>query len=162
VENVKSRQELIEEFIRISKEQISDFASRHDQKLNDIKAGVISLLTSLGVSEKLFKEAIKDNKKEVFESILGECVAVIAMVFAWKKEDKEAFSQALGEVGVAALFALNPLVAVIALATLAIRFQKLIHPEAIKKYARGLYRELFSGSNRCCSRQPPPKSRPTR
>ena len=121
------------DFAKWGRDYVDALKSENSEEFKNIKESAYSLMISLGVSEKLIAENILENKVEVFEQLLGEAVSVFALVFAWKQEDKIMFSQAIGQIGVASLFASNPLTGLVALGGLALGYNRMFHAEAFKK-----------------------------
>ena len=107
VEKVVERdpKEVKEEFIRWGEQYVEDLKKKADgPKAQKAKENFFVLLRNLGVNEKVVMEVFKQNRKEVLDPLIGELVAIVALVLGWKQKDKEAFSQALGEIGVAGIF----------------------------------------------------------
>ena len=129
-ENLKSQ----EDFVQWGREYIDRMkSSKWASQMEKAKTNFFSLLRVLGVNDELLRETFMANKKEFLDPLFGEFIAVIALVLGWKNKDKEAFSQALGEIGVVGVFAAKPFVCLIALCGLAWGYERSFHPEAFKK-----------------------------
>ncbi len=103
------------------------------EKAQKAKENFITLLRNLGINETVIVETFQQNRKEVLDPLIGETVAIVALVLGWTQKDREAFSQALGEIGVAGVFAAKPFLCLIAICGLAYGYQENFHPEAFKK-----------------------------
>lgn len=123
-----------EEFIEWGKEYIEGVKAKAEgEKVQKAKENFITLLRNLGLNDEMIQETFKQNPKEVLEPLIGESIALVALVLGWSKKDKEAFSQALGEIGVAGVFAAKPFICLIAICGLAYGYQDHFHKEAFKK-----------------------------
>lgn len=105
----------------------------NSERVDRIRDHFIVLVRNLGLNEELLKQTFQNGKKEVLDPVFGEIVAIIAMVLGWSQKDKELFSQSLGEIGVAGVFAAKPFLCLIAICGLAYGYQENFHKEAFKK-----------------------------
>lgn len=103
------------------------------EKAQKAKENFYSILRTLGVNDTLLREAFEENKKELLDPLVGELVAVVTLILGWSKKDKEAFSKALGEIGVLGVFAAKPFICLIAICGLAYGYNRTFHKEAFKK-----------------------------
>ncbi|MCJ8277803.1 MAG: hypothetical protein HRT44_00495 [Bdellovibrionales bacterium] len=125
---------LKEDFIQWGKSYTDRLKSKVDhEKVSEIKSNFFTLLRNLGVNDQLLQETFASNKKEFLDPLVGESIAIIALILGWSKKDKELFSQSLGEIGVAGLFAAKPFILLIAICGLAYGYNRSFHKEAFKK-----------------------------
>lgn len=123
-----------EDFVNWGKEYIENLKQKMDsEKISKTKDNFFVLLRNLGVNEELLRETFQQNKKEILDPMIGELVAILALVLGWQQKDKEAFSQALGEIGVIGVFTAKPFICLIAICGLAYGYHKNFHKEAFKK-----------------------------
>ncbi len=123
-----------EAFVKWGKEYVDKVKVKAEsEKAQKAKENFFTLLRNLGVNEAVIIETFQQNKKELLDPLIGETVAIVALVLGWSQKDKEAFSQALGEIGVAGVFAAKPFLCLIAICGLAYGYQENFHPEAFKK-----------------------------
>ncbi len=123
-----------EAFVGWGKEYVNKVKAKAEgEKAQRAKDNFFTLLRNLGVNEAVIIETFQQNKKEVLDPLIGETIAIVALVLGWTQKDKEAFSQALGEIGVAGVFAAKPFLCLIAICGLAYGYQENFHPEAFKK-----------------------------
>jgi hypothetical protein len=123
-----------ETFVQWGKDYVHKVKAKADgEKAQRAKDNFIILLRNLGVNEQVIFEAFRQNRKEVLDPLIGETVALVALVLGWQHKDREAFSQALGEIGVAGVFAAKPFLCLIAICGLAYGYQENFHPQAFKK-----------------------------
>lgn len=127
----EERKQKFEEWGKTYVEKVKSKAN--NQKLQAAKDNFLVLLRNLGINDELLIESFNANKKEVLDPLIGETIAIIALVLGWSQKDKEAFSQALGEIGVVGVFAAKPFLCLIALCGLAYGYQEHFHKEAFKK-----------------------------
>jgi hypothetical protein len=123
-----------QDFTEWAKTYLEQFKSKAESvSSQDLRERLSSLLRQLGVNEDLLLRSLNQNKREVFDPLLGEVVAILSLVLGWKKKDKEEFSQALGEIGVVGLLAAKPLICLIAICGLAVGYQKHFHRDSFHK-----------------------------
>ena len=123
-----------EKFVNWGRDYVSKLnESKVSQSAEKAKESFFSLIRLLGLNEDLLKQTFAQNKREVLEPVFGEFLAVLTLILGWKKQDKEAFSQALGEIGVFGLLAAKPFVLLIAVCGLAWGYQKTFNANAFKK-----------------------------
>lgn len=123
-----------EAFVKWGKEYVEKVKnSSKGEKVKETKDNFFTLLRNLGFNDQLIIETFNQNKKEVLDPLIGEVVAIICLVLGWKQKDKELFSQALGEIGVAGIFAAKPFLCLIAICGLAYGYQENFHAESFKK-----------------------------
>ena len=123
-----------EEFIAWGKEHVEKLKNKASgEKFESARTHFLTLVRHLGINESLLIETFNQNKKELLDPLLGEFVAIVCLVLGWKQKDKEAFSQALGEIGVMAIFASKPLMGLIAISGLAYGYNENFHKESFKK-----------------------------
>ncbi len=121
-------------FIQWGRKYVEKVKSKSNtERVSRAKDSFFSLLRNLGVNEAFVKETFKANSKEVLDPLVGETIAIIALVLGWSPKDKELFSQAIGEIGVAGVFAAKPFLCLIALCGLAYGYQDNFHQESFKK-----------------------------
>lgn len=130
----KNPEERKKEFVNWGRDYVEELKSKaHGEKVQKAKENFFILLRNLGLNDQFIIETFQQNKKEVLDPLIGETVALVALVLGWKKQDKELFSQALGEIGVAGIFAAKPFMCLIAICGLAYGYQENFHQEAFKK-----------------------------
>lgn len=123
-----------EAFIEWGRVYVDDLKSKSNtEKLDKAKDNFFVLLRNLGINDELLRQTFVQNKKELLDPIIGETVAILSLVLGWSNKDKEAFSQALGEIGVAGVFAAKPFICLIAICGLAWGYNDHFHSEAFKK-----------------------------
>ena len=134
VYNSEERAKVKEDFLNWGKKYTENLKSKVDsEKVNEAKESFFVLIRNLGINDQLLREAFVNNKKELLDPVVGEAIAILALVLGWSKNDKEAFSQALGEIGVAGIFAAKPFILLIAICGLAYGYNRSFHKEAFKK-----------------------------
>ena len=130
----EDREKLKEDFIGWGKEYTEKLKTKMDsEKVSEVKENFFVLIRNLGINDQLLRETFSSNKKELLDPVVGEAIAILALVLGWSKKDKEAFSQALGEIGVAGIFAAKPFILLIAICGLAYGYNRSFHKEAFKK-----------------------------
>jgi hypothetical protein len=123
-----------EDFIKWGREYVKEVRKKADsEKVERARENFFVLLRNLGLNDQVVRETFSQNKKEILDPLIGEMVALVALVLGWKEKDKEVFSQALGEIGVAGVFAAKPFLCVIAICGLAYGYQENFHSESFKK-----------------------------
>ena len=122
------------EFVEWGKSYIDELKVKAEsEKVGKAKENFFVLLRNLGINDELLRQTFAQNKKEMLDPIIGETVAIVSLVLGWNQKDKEAFSQALGEIGVAGVFAAKPFICLIAICGLAWGYQENFHSESFKK-----------------------------
>ena len=94
-----------------------------------------ALLQNLGVSEETARDLLTVNGQEAIEALVGGSLATVSLVLAWKKEDKENFSKALGSIGLASVVGMNPVVLVVLVVAAALGYNTLVCHKAITRGA---------------------------
>ena len=123
-----------EAFVEWGKLYVEDLKSKNNsEKLEKAKDDFFVLLRNLGINDEFLRQSFEQNKKELLDPIIGERVAILSLILGWSKKDKELFSQALGEIGVAGVFAAKPFICLIAVCGLAWGYNDYFHTEAFKK-----------------------------
>ncbi len=90
---------------------------------------------TMGISEETARDFVTVNGQEALESIFAGTISAMGLYFAWKKEDKDAFSKIAGSILLTGAIAMNPVVIAVAVVAIAIGFQKMVKPQAIAKGA---------------------------
>lgn len=130
----EERLKLKEDFLKWGNEYVDKLKGKVDnEKISEMRENFFVLLRNLGINDQLLRETFASNKKELLDPIIGESIAIVTLVLGWSKKDKEAFSQALGEIGVAGVFAAKPFICLIAVCGLAYGYNRTFHKEAFKK-----------------------------
>ncbi len=123
-----------EEFLAWGRVYVEELKQKSEtEKVIKAKEDFFVLLRSFGINDELLRQTFNENKKEILDPVIGEAVALISIVLGWKEKDKESFSQALGEIGVAGVFAAKPFICLIAICGLAWGYQENFHGESFKK-----------------------------
>lgn len=123
-----------QEFIKWGQEYAQKVKDKAEsEKFRKARDNFYTLLRNLGINERVIIETFQQNKKEILDPLIGESVALVAVVLGWSQKDRELFSQSLGEIGVAGLFAAKPFLCLIAICGLAYGYQEHFHAEAFKK-----------------------------
>jgi len=123
-----------EEFIEWGKSYVEELKGKAEsEKVSKAKENFFVLLRNLGINDELLKQTFVENKKELLDPVIGETIAIVSLILGWKQKDKEAFSQALGEIGVIGVFAAKPFICLIAICGLAYGYQENFHTESFKK-----------------------------
>lgn len=123
-----------EEFKEWAEVYVSRLSQKVDsEKMESAKQNFLVLLRNLGINDEVLVEAFSQNKKELLDPVIGEAIAIVALVLGWSNKDKEQFSQALGEIGVVGVFAAKPFICLIAVCGLAYGYHRNFHKESFKK-----------------------------
>jgi len=126
----------IETFGEWSKSYFSDLSSPAGMPVFDgLTDNAYAFLRNIGIDDTTARDLVTINGQEAIESIVGGSFATIALVFAWKNEDKENFSRAIGALGLGSLIAVNPVVMVIVLAALGLGYNSLVCKKAVERGA---------------------------
>lgn len=99
-------------------------------KLTD---NVYDLLRELKFDEATARDIVTMNGQEAVEAILGGTVAAAGLFFAWKKEDKDAFSKTIGALIVSGAISMNPVTLSIGIIALAMGYNSLVCKKAITR-----------------------------
>ena len=130
----ESFQQKKEEFRQWGERYVAELKRKSESpKLLKAKEDFFVLLRNLGINDELLRQTFNQNRKELLDPIVGETIAIISLILGWKEKDKEAFSQSIGEIGVAGVFAAKPFICLIAICGLAWGYQENFHGEAFKK-----------------------------
>jgi hypothetical protein len=70
---------------------------------------VYSILRAAGIDEAVARDLVTVNGQEAVEAILGGTITSLGLVFAWKSQDKEQFSRAVGSILIGSAIAMNPM-----------------------------------------------------
>lgn len=128
---VEKRKEDFEKWGREYVQKLKEKAG--SERVSQAKENFFVLVRNLGINDELLRETFVQNKKEFLDPMVGEAIAVVALVLGWQKKDKETFSQALGEIGVVGVFAAKPFLCLIAICGLAYGYHRNFHVESFKK-----------------------------
>jgi len=90
-------------------------------------------LKDLGVSDKEAADILTINGQEALESIMNGAISAVALIFAWKAKDKEAFSKSIGFIFVSGTATMTPVALIVAIVALAFGFNTLVCKESITK-----------------------------
>ena len=99
-------------------------------KLSD---NIYTFLRSLGVDEANARDFVTLNGQEALESVISGGIASVAIIFAWRKEDKETFSRAVGAILCSGTLTMNPASVIVAIIALGFGYNKLVCKEAIAR-----------------------------
>lgn len=94
---------------------------------------------TLGVPREWLKDVLYMNAVEGLQLVAG-CVPIIAALMGWSRSDAETYARLAGGLGVGAVVAANPIMILVALATLARAYQI-----AKDGAATGLWRKIVEG-----------------
>ena len=123
-----------EDYVAWGKNYVDEIKKKSSgEKVEKAKEDFYSILRALGVNDALLRETFAANKKELLDPLVGELVAIVTLILGWTKKDKEAFSKALGEIGVLGVFAAKPFVCLVAICGLAYGYNRTFHKESFKK-----------------------------
>lgn len=132
--NKESVLERKEEFVRWGKDYVDELKKKAEtEKVLNAKENFFVLLRNLGINDEVLRQTFEQNRKEILDPVIGETVALVSLILGWSQKDKESFSQALGEIGVAGVFAAKPFICLIAICGLAWGYQEIFHSESFKK-----------------------------
>jgi hypothetical protein len=87
----------------------------------------------LSLDEATARDLVTVNGQEAIEAILGGTLAGVSLFFAWKKQDKENFSKAIGSIGLGAAVSMNPAVLCIIVVAAALGYNTLVCKKAIQR-----------------------------
>lgn len=87
------------------------------------------------VGEETARDLLTINGQEAIESLIGGSLAAVSLIMAWKKEDKENFSKALGSMGLAGAISMNPVILVVLIVAAALGYNTLVCHKAVTKGA---------------------------
>lgn len=96
---------------------------------------IYRFLVEMGVSQKTASDFVTLNGQEALETVMGGTISCVALIFSWKKEDKEAFSKSISYILVSGVVTLNPISIAIAIMALAFGYNKIVCKEGV---ARGV------------------------
>lgn len=96
---------------------------------------IYNFLKSSGVSDGQAADAVTINGQEAIESLLAGSISAVALIFAWKASDKEAFSKSIGFILVSGASAMSPAALVVAVVALAFGYNSLVCKEAVARGA---------------------------
>lgn len=96
--------------------------------------GTATILADMGVSKVWLAKMVSVNA----ENLLGGVSGVVSVIFNWNAADSERFAEMVGSFGISSVFALNPLIGVIALVCLARAYQRARQEEAGLAHGRML------------------------
>lgn len=133
----QSGQTAMDSFTEWAKAYLTDLSSTAGMPVVPFGDDVYAILRALQVPDELARDLVTMNGQEAVEALLGGTIASVALIFSWKDEDKERFSNCLGSIGVGSLVAMNPATALIVVVGLAIGYNKqLVNKDGI--YRGGL------------------------
>lgn len=114
-----------ESFVEWGKAYVTDLSSPGGMPaFEGLTNDVYNILKAIGVSDKTAIDAVTVNGQEALEALIGGSLTAVALVFSWKKKDKENFSRAVSAIGISSIISLNPLLGLIALVALAIGYNQ--------------------------------------
>lgn len=96
---------------------------------------IYTFLKTLGVDEANARDFVTMNGQEALEALVGGGITATALIFAWKKEDKDSFSRVAGSIICAGAATMNPASVLIAVMALAFGYNKLVCKEAVARGA---------------------------
>lgn len=104
-----------------------------------IAPGTMEALTNaasdhLGIGKEWVADALSFTATEG----IGAAIGGVALILGWTKADNEKFATMAGSLGVSALAAANPLLAVVAVVALARAYQHATHRDGLKAVVKGL------------------------
>lgn len=94
-----------------------------------------SLLRAMGVKEEIARDFLTVNGPEAVEALIGGTLSAVGLFMAWKKEDKENFSRAIGAIGLGSVASLNPAVLTIVIVAAALGYNELVFHKAVTRGA---------------------------
>ena len=117
-----------ETFIEWGKAYFSDLSSPAGMPaFGNLSDNIYEFLrNTAGVEEAVARDFVTVNGQEFLEAMIGGTLSAVSLVFAWKKEDKENFSRAIGSIGLSGIMFMNPVTAGIAIVGLAFGYNKLV------------------------------------
>jgi hypothetical protein len=120
-------------FIEWGKAYLSDLSSPAGMpafgKLTDDIYGF--LRNHLNIRDETARDFVTVNGQEAFAALAGGAISAVALIFAWKKEDKEAFSRSLGSIGLGSVVFANPAAFLVAVVALAIGYNRIVCKKAM-------------------------------
>jgi hypothetical protein len=96
---------------------------------------IYTFLRAMNIDEANARDFVTVNGQEALEAIMGGAIAAVALAFAWKKEDKEAFSKAIGCIVCSGALTMNPASIIVAVIALAFGYNKLVCKETVARSA---------------------------
>ncbi len=125
----------METFVEWAKAYVTDLSSNAGMPLSSASDEIYGFLRNIGVSEQAARDLVTINGTEALEAMLSGSIAAVALVFAWKTKDKEAFSKSIGALGLGAVVGINPVSLMVVVVALAIGYNKVLAKEGVKRGA---------------------------
>jgi hypothetical protein len=94
---------------------------------------IYKYLKELGISDKEAADVVTINGQEALETLMSGAISAVAIFFAWKAKDKEAFSKSVGFILVSGAAAMTPAALIVAIVALAFGYNTLVCKESITK-----------------------------
>jgi hypothetical protein len=94
---------------------------------------IYKYLKELGISDKEAADVVTINGQEALETLMSGAISAVALIFAWKAKDKEAFSKSIGFILVSGAAAMTPAALIVAIVALAFGYNTLVCKESITK-----------------------------
>jgi hypothetical protein len=119
-----------------AKSYFSDLSSSSGMPMfGKLSDEIYLMLKSMGVKDAVARDFVTVNGQEALEAVMGGAIAGMALVFSWKKEDKEAFSKSVAIVICSGTLTLNPAALMVGIIALAFGYNKLVCKEAMARGA---------------------------
>lgn len=90
-------------------------------------------LKELGISDHEAADVVTINGQEALETLMSGAISAVAIVFAWKAQDKEAFSKSIGFILISGVATMTPAALIVAIVALAFGYNTLVCKESITK-----------------------------
>lgn len=90
-------------------------------------------LKELGISDKEAADFVTINGQEALEALMSGAISAVALIFAWKAQDKEAFSKSIGFILTSGAATMTPAALVVAIVALAFGYNTLVCKESLAK-----------------------------
>jgi hypothetical protein len=92
---------------------------------------IYDFLRDIGFSEAVARDLVTVNGQEAIEALIGGSLSVISLALAWKDQDKENFSKALGAIGLGGVVSMNPAILVVVIVAAALGYNTLVCQKTI-------------------------------
>lgn len=91
------------------------------------------MLRNMGFDEHTARDLVTINGQEAIEALVGGSLTAVSLFFAWKKQDKENFSRALGSIGLGAAVTINPAALVVLIIAAGVGYNTLVCKNAVQR-----------------------------
>jgi hypothetical protein len=101
--------------------------------LGKFSEDIFYLLKEMGLTEREAADFVTINGQEAMEIIMSGSISALGLIFAWKEQDKEAFSRSIGFIVVSGAATMTPASLIVAIMALGFGYNTLICRESVAK-----------------------------